>query len=515
MPAATPSAQREPVRAPDFPRGFSWLNTDHPLTLKELRGRVVLLDFWTYCCINCQHILPDLAYLEQKYAQAPFTVIGVHSAKFDNEQDPANVRDAILRHDIHHPVVVDEEHEIWQAYGVRGWPTLVLLDPQGYVLGGVSGEGHRDLLDTTIAQVLDAYESRGLLSREPLDLPLERDLRAITVLSYPGKVLADAEGDRLFIADSGYHRLVIADLDGQPLEVIGDGTLGRADGSFETATFHTPQGMALAGDFLYVADTENHLLRRLNLQARTVETVAGTGLQARGREPGGPALRTALNSPWDLCVADEQIYIAMAGPHQIWRFDPVAGEVAVFAGSGREARIDGLANEAAFAQPSGIATDGKRLFVADSEISSVRAITLGAQVEVRTLAGGDLFAFGDRDGVGDTARLQHCLGIAYADGVLYLADTYNHKIKRIDPASGAVLTLLGDGIAGDEGDVRPRFHEPGGLSVAGDRLYIADTNNHRIQVADLLAPGVTGAVRTLDLHGLCAPGVCIPGAQAS
>jgi DNA-binding beta-propeller fold protein YncE len=410
-------------------------------------------------------------------------------------------------------VVVDQDHAIWQAYGVRGWPTLVLLDPQGYLLGGVSGEGHRDLLDTTIAQVLDAYGSTGVLSSGPLVLPLERDLREITALSYPGKVLADASSNRLFIADSGYNRLVIADLTGRPLEVIGNGTPGTDDGPIEMATFHAPQGMVLVGDFLYVADTENHLIRRLNLRARTVETIAGTGLQARGQERDGPALHTALSSPWDLCAVAGQIFIAMAGPHQIWRFDPHAGEVAVFAGSGQEARIDGTAHEAAFAQPSGIATDGERLFVADSEISSVRALSLGTQPAVRTLAGGDLFAFGDRDGVGDTVRLQHCLGISYADGVLYLADTYNHKIKRIDPSSGAVLTLLGDGTAGDTNGDQPRFREPGGLSVAGDRLFIADTNNHRIQVAELLAPGVAGQVRTLDLQGLCAPGVCIPGKQ--
>jgi DNA-binding beta-propeller fold protein YncE len=511
MPAATPSIEREPVRAPDFPPGFTWLNTDHPLTLRELRGRVVLLDFWTYCCINCQHVLPDLAYLEQKYAGSPFTVVGVHSAKFDNEQEPANIRDAILRHGIGHPVVVDQDHTIWDAYGVRGWPTLVLLDPQGYVLGAVSGEGHRDLLDSTIAQVLDAYSTKGMLSSSTLALPLERDLHPITALSYPGKVLADAVGNRLFIADSGYHRLVICDLDGRPLDVIGTGTPGRDDGPFETATFQAPQGMALLGNFLYVTDTENHLIRRLDLAARTVETVAGTGVQARGRGRGGPARETALNSPWDLCAVADQIYIAMAGPHQIWRFDPALAEVAVFAGSGREARIDGEASEAAFAQPSGITTDGRQLFVADSEISSVRVISPGRPPVVHTLAGGDLFAFGDRDGVGDTVRLQHPLGLTYAEGVLYLADTYNHKIKRADPASGSVLTLLGDGIAGDEGGERPRFREPGGLSVAAGRLYIADTNNHRIQVTDLLAPGVAGAVRTLDLQGLCAPGMCLPG----
>ena len=518
----TPTAQRQPVRAPEFPQGFTWLNTDRPLSLKDLRGRVVVLDFWTYCCINCQHILPDLAYLEEKYADRPVTVIGVHSAKFKNEQDPAQIRHAILRHEITHPVVVDEDHRIWQAYGVRGWPTLVMIDPRGYLLGSVSGEGHRDLLDRVIGEVLEAYREDGTLSDQPLVTGLERDAAEITALSYPGKVLADAPGDRLFIADSGHHRLVIARLDGTPLEVIGTGQPGAEDGPFETATFRGPQGMALVGDRLYVADSENHLIRCVDLRARTAVTVAGTGEQARSRATGGPARGIALNSPWDLAAVGDALYIAMAGLHQLWRLDLPTGQVRVFAGSGAEARYDGptlvvdatgrsrdASMPAAFAQPSGLATDGRTLWVADSEISAIRAVALSTQPWVTTLAGGDLFAFGDQDGVGDRVRLQHPLGVAYADGVVYIADTYNHKIKRLDPAARSVISVFGDGTPGDEMGERPRFREPGGLSVAGDRLYIADTDNQRICVADL----PSGAVRVLDLAGLCAPGICVPGAQ--
>lgn len=518
----TLTAQRQPVRAPEFPAGFTWLNTDRPLTLKELRGRVVMLDFWTYCCINCQHILPDLAYLEEKYSDQPVTVIGVHSAKFRNEQDPAQIRHAILRHDIAHPVVVDEDHRIWQAYGVRGWPTLVLIDPRGYLLGSVSGEGHRELLHRVIGMVLEARREDDSLSDRPLATGLERDAAAITALAYPGKVLADAQGDRLFIADSGHHRIVIAGMDGRVLEVIGTGQPGAEDGPFETATFHGPQGMALLGEQLYVADTENHLIRCLDLQARDVGTVAGTGEQARQHATGGIARETALNSPWDLAAAGDAIYVAMAGLHQIWRLDPEAGQVYLFAGSGAEARYDGPALvvdakgrprdaslPAAFAQPSGLASDGRTLWVADSEISAVRAVTLGAQPWVTTLAGGDLFAFGDQDGVGDRVRLQHPLGVAYAEGALYIADTYNHKIKRLDPATRSVISVWGDGTPGDETGASPRFREPGGISVAGDRLYIADTDNHRICVT---APA-SGEVCPLDLVELCAPGICAPGRQ--
>ncbi len=500
--------QREPIHAPEL-SGAAWLNTERPLKLEDLRGKLVLLDFWTYCCINCMHILPDLKYLEEKYADQPLAVIGVHSAKFENEKDVENIRNAILRYGINHPVVVDVNHNIWNAYAVRGWPTVVLVDPAGYVLGSVSGEGHRDDLDRVITVALAAYKEAGLLNEQPLPVKLESTTLLDTPLAYPGKVLAEPNGSRLFISDSGHHRIIIASQEGKLLDTIGTGSEGADNGSFEEATFRNPQGLALDAerDWLYVADTDNHLLRRLDLHARTVTTVAGTGDKGIGPNLVAPACEQPLNSPWDVCFVDGLLYIAMAGCHMLWLYDPMKEELRHVAGSGREARMDGVGRQAAFAQPSGLATDGRALYLADSEISCIRKVTLGERAEVTTLAGGDLFQFGDKDGLGDLARFQHPLGVAWHAGRVYVADTYNHKIRQVDPEARSVSSFLGDGTPGSEDGEAPRFYEPGGLSIAGNRLFIADTNNHALRVADLK----TKRVSTLNIAELCSPGFCVPG----
>lgn len=509
------------VRAPEL-RGTAWLNTERQLSLADLRGKLVLLDFWTYSCINCLHVLEDLKYLEHKYADRPFVVVGVHSPKFTNEDDAGSVRQAIARHGITHPVLLDSGRRTWDAYAVRGWPTLVLVDPRGYVLGRVSGEGNRERLDAAIGQALDALAGGGILDDRPLPIRLEAETGAMSSTSpplYPGKVLADAARSALYIADAGHHRLVASGLDGSEYVTIGSGEPGADDGDFDIATFRTPQGMALdaARGWLYVADTGNHLVRRVDLATRTVTTLVGTGEQGFIRRGERPARDMPLNSPWDLCLLDGKVYIAMAGLHQLWVYDPNRGMVGVFAGSGAEGRADGPPEVAAFAQPSGLTTDGAALYVADSEISCVRVVETGpaGAPVVRTLAGGDLFQFGDRDGTGDFARMQHPLGVTWAPvgepggGFLYVADTFNHKIRRLDRESRELVTVTGNGVAGDaDGDAAlARFREPGGLSYAAGRLYVADTNNHAIRLVTL--PDCVTS--TLVFPGLCAPGICLPG----
>src|SRR5688500_5647106 len=463
------------VRAPEITGGKGWLNTDKPLSIAALKGKVVLLDFWTYGCINCIHIIPDLKKLEEKYANQ-LVVIGVHSAKFANEKETENIRRIILRYEIEHPVYNDADFKVWQSYGVRAWPTQVLIDPAGYVIGATSGEGKYELLDATIAKTVEEFRKRGELNEEPLKLTLERAKVGDLPLAFPGKVLADAKGDRLFIADSNHNRIVITKLNGELIEIVGKGERGAADGSFDKASLYRPQGMALDGDNLYVADTENHLIRRIDLKRRTVTTIAGTGKQSRDYFQQGPARNVALNSPWDLQLVGRTLYIAMAGPHQIWKLDLEKGEVSTFAGSGNEARTDGPLLEAGFAQPSGLATHGKILFVADSESNIIRAIDLTTG-QVKTVVGGNLFDFGDVDGRGDDVRLQHPLGLFALDGKLLIADTYNHKIKQLDPSERSVKTLFGNGNPGQMDGSSPSFYEPGGLSVAGNKLYVADTNN--------------------------------------
>jgi thiol-disulfide isomerase/thioredoxin len=496
------------VRAPELPQNYSWLNTDKPLSLKQFKGRVVILDFWTYCCINCLHILPNLKYLEQKYKDS-LTIIGVHSAKFDNEKETENIRQAILRYDIEHAVLVDKGFRIWEEYAVRAWPTLIIIDPEGYVIGQISGEGNRDTLDELIQKLIQQHQNKGTINFQEISLTLEKQRQPlITPLAFPGKVLATPMG--LFIADSGHHRLVVSSFGGEILHLIGTGKSGLSDGAFHEAQFFAPQGMAYDAEnqILYVADTENHTLRRVDLNRQLVETVAGTGEQSRNIHPhGGAGLETALNSPWDLVKVGNTLFIAMAGPHQIWQMNLQTGMIKTYAGIGAEACIDGSLTESAFAQPSGITNNGQELYIADSEVSSIRGVGIVEPYQVRTVCGsGGLFSFGDVDGQGENVRLQHCLGVEYAQNFLWVADTYNHKIKLVS-LSGNCQTVLGNGSAGLQNGQgkNTQFFEPSGLSAMGSYLYISDTNNHAIRRVDLK----TFEVTTLEFIGLCAPDVCI------
>ncbi|MGI9174220.1 MAG: thioredoxin-like domain-containing protein [Rhodothermales bacterium] len=491
------------VRAPAFPPGLTWLNTAHPLRLQDLRGKFVLLDFWTYCCINCMHILPDLERLEEKYRDE-LVVIGVHSAKFPNERGTESIRNAILRYGIKHPVVNDHRFEVWQQYAARAWPTLYLVDPRGYIVGKMAGEGVFEPFDEALQRLIPEFERDGLLRREPLVPRLERDEEPEAMLAYPGKIHAHEASQRLFIADTNHHRLLVTDFDGRVEHTIGSGEAGLLDGSFEEAQFRQPQGLFYDDetDVLYVADTENHALRRIAFHEQRVETLAGTGAQARFGAREADGARSPLNSPWDLLLHGDdggrRLYVAMAGSHQVWSFSPETGRGEVYAGTGSENIVDAPRLEALLAQPSGLASDGTYLYVADSETSALRRIAFGGpDSQVETLVGEGLFEYGDVDGRKPEARLQHPLGIAYYDGVIYLADSYNHKIRRYFLDGGALVSLSGTGQAGHHGGGpnAAQFNEPGGLATADGRLFVADTNNHRIRTVDL----ETGDVRTLSI----------------
>jgi len=483
-----------------FPEGLAWINTARSIELKELRGKFVLLDFWTYCCINCMHVLPELKKLEKAYPKN-LVVIGVHTNKFDAERDTKNITEAVLRYRIEHPIVNDPQHILWKRFGVRAWPTLVLIDPEGQAVWGKSGESTFEELEALLKKALPYYRSRNLLDEKPLRFDIEATRAKKTPLRFPGKILADEQGNRLFIADSNHNRIVVTRLDGTLLETIGAGPIGRADGDYSTARFNSPQGMALDGETLYVADTENHLVRKVDLKGRRVATVAGTGKQLRGLsrlDRQAAPLRTPIASPWALWVHRGQLYIAMAGTHQIWRMSLDGSGIGPYAGNGSEDIVDGplLPDKpyqpgfASFAQPSGLASDGTWLYVADSEGSSIRAVPFNPHKKVKTLVGtadlpsARLFTFGDVDG--PRARLQHALGIVYYENRLYVADTYNNKIKVIDPATGSTQTLAGTGRPGSS-DAPATFDEPAGITAAGGKLFVADTNNHLIRVIDLRA----------------------------
>ncbi len=489
------------MKAPEFPKSAPWLNTDRPLSLEMLKGHVVLLDFWTYCCINCLHVLPDLAYLERKYRDEPFLVIGVHAAKFANEQDPENIRQAIIRHDIEHPVIIDNRHEIWNNYVVRAWPTFVLIGADGRLIARGSGEGLRDALDRHIAAALDEAKRRGILAPEKIQI--QRPPQPEGPLSYPGKLAIHPETGHLFIADSHHHRILELNLTpenrAEVLRSIGRGEAGDRDGSFSEAAFRFPQGLEVIGNTLYVCDTDNHKIRAIDLSDQTVRTLAGNGKQAMGPVAEGIGPDVSLNSPWDLTAVGNRLYIAMAGCHQLWRLDLDTLRVQAFAGSGREDLIDGPPHVANLAQPSGIDAQGAQLFFADSETSSLR-ICNAATGEVTTLIGHGLFDFGHRDGAFRTALLQHPLGVSAVGDTVYIADTYNHALRKADIASRRITTVIDRPQKsvcriGDKDCGLLPLNEPNDVLWHDGKLFIADTNNHLIRVFDLQTEELT----TLEL----------------
>jgi hypothetical protein len=452
------------------------------------------------------HVLPQLRKLEQKYADI-LTVIGVHSAKFNAEKSSDNVREAVRRYGIESPVVNDADFEIWKSYAARAWPTLMFLDPSGKVIGRHEGEFPVDTLDEVISQMIAEHEPSGLFQRG--EFALQSEIAAGEQLSFPGKITADAERERLIISDSNHRRLIVTDLDGKVETVIGNGESPLVNGDrrggygsvgFNEPLFDNPQGTAIVGDTIYVADAGIHTIVEVDLDEGVAGTLAGTGEQSLYRHTGGNALRVPLNSPYDLSLYEDTLYIAMAGFHQLWTMNLDERTVATFAGDGGEDIVDGMKPEARLAQPYGIEVSNNTVFFIDSETSSVRVAAIAEEGRVVTLVGTGLFDFGDHDGVGKEALLQHPQGLAVHNDAIYVADSYNNKIKSIAIGSLQARTIAGSGANGyqDGTLAEATFSEPAGLALIDNRIYVADTNNHKIRVVDL----ETDEVASLELSGL-------------
>ncbi|WP_082620988.1 NHL domain-containing thioredoxin family protein [Nocardioides sp. Soil796] len=446
------------VRAPEL-RGRGWLNTDGPLTLRDLRGRIVLLDFWTFCCINCLHVLDELREVEEEFADE-LVIIGVHSPKFAHEADPDALAAAVERYAVAHPVLDDPELVTWQAYTARAWPTLVLIDPEGYVVAHYAGEGHAHAISAMVRELVETHGGKGTL--QPGDSPYVPPEPEQTDLRFPARAIALPDG-HLLVADAGHHQVV---------ELDGEVVVRRFDG------FREPNGLCLLPDDVaaevgydvVVADTVNHRLAGLTLATGEVRTLAGDGTQAM---QGDGVER--LSSPWDVAWWQGNVWVAMAGIHQLWTFDPRTGDVAVAAGTTNEGLLDGPLEDAWFAQTSGLAADGERLWLADAETSSLRYVDAG---EVHTAIGHGLFDFGFKDGGRDDARLQHPLGVAVLpDGTIGVCDTYNGALRRFDPATGQ-LTTIATGLG-----------EPSGLLVDGDTAYVVESAAHRVVEVSLESTG--------------------------
>ncbi|MFJ6389309.1 NHL domain-containing thioredoxin family protein [Streptomyces sp. NPDC091972] len=465
----TSAPRRVRVRAPELIGKGGWLNTGgQRYSLADLRGRIVVLDFWTFCCVNCLHVIDELRELEEKHSDT-VVVVGVHSPKFVHETEHAAVADAVERYGVAHAVLDDPELATWKQYAVRAWPTLVVIDPEGYVVAQHAGEGHVHAIERLVTELEAEHAAKGTLRRG--DGPYVAPEPEPSTLRFPGKALLLPSG-HLLVSDTTRHQLVEFAADGESVvRRIGSGARDFADGTAETAAFSEPQGLALLDEgAVVVADTVNHALRRLDLATGEVTTLAGTGRQWwRGSPTAGPARGTDLSSPWDVAVWRGLVWIAMAGVHQLWTYDPGEGTVAAVAGTTDEGLVDGPAAEAWFAQPSGLAVspDGERLWLADSETSALRWVDPDGAVH--TAVGTGLFDFGHRDGAAGQALLQHPLGVtALPDGSVAVCDTYNNALRRYDPATGEVTTLATD------------LREPSGAVLAGDEIVVVESARHRL-----------------------------------
>lgn len=480
---------------PEFPEGLRWLNTDEPLRLSELHGKVVLLNFWTSCCIHCTHVISDLNRLAAEHAPE-LVVIGVHAPKCGAERDLRQLRAAVMREGIEYPVVADRDMRIWQAYGIEAWPTSVLLDSRGRVIARLEGEGILRRLSERIEGMIYASSRSGGMDHEMLACQQRAGRGARDGLYFPAGITADEGTERLFISDSGANRIVVADFGGEVVEVIGSGEPGFDDGGIEQSSFNHPQGLELDGNVLYVADRDNHAIRIVDLSEWRVNRIAGTGEPAPALMEDGPGLSLSLNSPWDLQVIHHRLYVTMAGAHQIWRQDLRSGDMEAYAGGGSSGLLDGTRGKSMLCQPGGLAHDGVRLFFTDAGSSAIRWVYLPPAVQLSTWVGQGILEYGDRDGPGRQALLQHPLGLTHHVGQLYVTDTLNNKIKRLNPRIARIDTLLGTGEAGHEDGERATLNQPQDLCYADGRLWIADTNNHAIRVA----PIGGGPVTTLRLH---------------
>lgn len=465
--------RRPRVRAPEL-HGRGWLNTGGAsYSIGDFRGRFLLLDFWSSCCINCLHVLDELRPLEEKYA-GELVVVGVHSPKFVHEADPDALATAVERYEVTHPVLDDPELTTWQAYTARAWPTLVLVDPEGYVVAQYAGEGHAHAVDALLAELRSEHLARGTL--QPGDSPYVPSAPVEGDLRFPAKAIRLA-GKGFLVADAGHHQLVELAADAETVvRRFGSGQRGLKDGPATQATFHEPNGLCLlppdvaaeVGYDVLVADTVNHALRGVSLATGEVRTLAGTGRQwMQGDET------SALSSPWDVAWWQDRVWVAMAGIHQLWTFDPLTRTVEVAAGTTNEGLLDGPLAEAWFAQTSGLAAAGDRLWIADSETSSLRYVEAG---EVRTAVGQGLFDFGFQDGSAEQALFQHPLGVTVLpDGTVAVSDTYNGAVRRYDPGTGQVSTVAVD------------LGEPSGALVDGEHLVVVESAAHRLTRVPLAA----------------------------
>ncbi len=477
IPLFSAPAQAEDVRDLLAKGGAGgWLNVERPVTRGDMEGRLVLLDFWTYGCINCMQVIPDLTYLEEKFGDK-LLIIGVHSAKFKGEQGNDRILAAAQRFGLKHPVINDSDFAIWSTFNVKAWPTLVLLDGQGQEISRYAGEGHREKLERDISASLSGVTATAALPA------IAKTDKENSLLWFPSRLIR-ANGEGFYLADTGHNRILGFDETGRIHSVIGTGKAGFKDGDYTQAAFNQPRGIEVLGDKILVADTGNHAIREIDIRTHIVTTIVGTGARGFDRKlHDRPALETALASPWDILFIplsmERKFVVAMAGLHQLFVYDADKETMSVYAGTGAEKIKDGAAATAELAQPSALSMDGNSLYFLDAESSALRVLEDG---KVKTLIGTGLFDFGAADGKYPDAMLQHPQGLDARNGQVYVADTYNNAIRLYDRQSGELSTLKLKG---------GTLNEPGDILLIDDMALIVDTGNHSLRKLDLKSGELT------------------------
>ncbi len=478
-----------------FPQDKSeeWLNVVRPLEISDLKDRIVLLDFWTYACVNCTQTIQEVRKLEEQFG-SKLTVIGVHSGKFDNEKNLLQIRKAIIRNDITHPVINDSKMRIWDSFKIGAWPSFVLIDPRGNVVKTYVGEAGVFGAKVGIKKLISEYKYE--LNRDALPLALEKYGIDGNILSFPTKIEYAADFSykshhlpALFIANTGKNEILVTSLSGNVIAKIGSGTADFQDGNFETASFNAPQGLLYRSGKLYVADTGNHVLREIDFKKSTVTTLIGSGQrgEAFNEKQTIEANSFDLASPTDIefFPNHENIVIANSGMHQILTYNIAKDTISVLAGSGVEGISDGKYPDNQLAQTADLVAYNRKLYFLDSETSSLRVMDESG--EVKTLIGSDLFKFGNKNGGKSDALMQHPLGLMVDDTGVYISDSFNHVIRKYDFAAGKISNFVGSTKNSDGGDnfgsaSATEFNQPEGVISVLNNFYVADTNNNRIVV---------------------------------
>ena len=460
-----------PLYLHELTQDLEWVNSA-PISLSELRGRVTLLYFWTGSSIHCQQALAEIKALEGKFIEG-LCVIGVHTPKHSFETSSAVVLKTINRWFIRHPVINDSQWRLWRRFAISAWPTALLLDAEGKVIGMYVGEGQKAALEAKIAELIREAAGKGIRSSDPA--PIVKKPEPRTFLQFPSKLCASAE--RLYISDTSHNRVLEATFEGRVTRIFGSGNAGFWDGRGTESGLREPTGICLGRDMLFICDTGNHAIRRVKFLANDqLDTLAGNGRQGKSSPEDGPSSTLMLASPTDCVLHQEKLFVSMAGRHQVWAFDLLRNNASLVAGSGEEGVADGAMMAANFAQPSALALGKEFLYVLDSGSSALRQVRLNDLV-VTTLVGEGLYDCGDMDGPASLAKLQHPSAACFDNqrNVLWIADSYNNKIKIYSPSKNEVKTL----------NVNYKLQQPAGLTLADNALWIANQDAHELLRLDL------------------------------